>query len=447
MSKAVTKVKPNPIAVALPNVILRSSPLLSELTKALGVPRDVLADDEQIKQALSQLPRLIERIPSNLRDERIVRMCVAVASGLFDAAINYIWNAAVLELREKVRRFGINVVPQVIDDKAFDEDSLLDLKDAELLDLCLKLNLIGDDDFFFLDQCRATRNSFSVAHPAQGVLDEDEVVSFLSRCQKHALSSERNPKGVDTKTLLTSLKASKFTNDQHEEWSRRIKDTFDAQRELLFVMLHGIYCDPASGEEARLNALALCDAVITDMSPKAKSALVDRHQEYKAKGDDARLKASLKFFEGIRQLALLSEAEVHAVFTSASNKLLSAHNGWDNFLNEPPFAERLLELSTRNPVPDTAQLIFVDAVITAAIGNTYGVSRAASPSYDAIVRSFSPNEVRLMLELAKGVTVVANRIATNKGCELRYRALVSLIDPKSVPTSAKSLYAKWLPKH
>ncbi|MES0120162.1 hypothetical protein NKK52_29945 [Mesorhizobium sp. C277A] len=100
-----------------------------------------------------------------MRDDRIVKMCVAVATGLCDAAINYVWNAAVVELRVKVRRFGINVVPQILDDKSFDEDTLLDLKDAELLDLCRKLNLIGDDGFFFLDQCRATRNSFFILAP------------------------------------------------------------------------------------------------------------------------------------------------------------------------------------------------------------------------------------------------------------------------------------------
>jgi hypothetical protein len=128
-----------------------SSPLLRELTVALGVSRDVLAADDQIEHAWWQLPRLIKRIPPHLRDERIVKMCVAVASGLFDAAINYVWNAAIVELREKVRRFGIAVVPQVIDNKSFDENSLLDLKDADLLDPCLKLNLIGDDDLFFLN--------------------------------------------------------------------------------------------------------------------------------------------------------------------------------------------------------------------------------------------------------------------------------------------------------
>ncbi|MER8829200.1 hypothetical protein NKH73_25000 [Mesorhizobium sp. M0938] len=52
----------------------------------------MLAEDDQIAHAWSQLPRLIKKIPPHLRDERIVKMCVAVVSGLFDAAINYVWN-------------------------------------------------------------------------------------------------------------------------------------------------------------------------------------------------------------------------------------------------------------------------------------------------------------------------------------------------------------------
>jgi hypothetical protein len=372
-------------------------------------------------------------------------MCIAVASGLFDAAVNYVWNAAILELREKVCRFGINVVPQILDDKAFDEDSLLELKDAELLDLCLRLNLIGNDDFFFLDQCRATRNSFSVAHPADANLDEDEFLTFLSRCQKHALSSVHNPRGVDTRALLVALKASRFKKDQLEEWVRRVHETFDAQRELIFVMLHGIYCDPASGQELRLNAFAICEAFAEQFSPKTKSALVDRHQEYTAKGDDARKKASLQFFEQLGQLSLLNDAEVHSVVTSASRNLLSVHNGWDNFYNEPPFADRLARLARRNRIPESARAVFVEAVVTCATGNHHGVSRAAMRHYFEMVRSFSPSELKLMLELPAGTTVVAGRIKTSRDCENRYRDLVGLIDPKSVPTSLDALYRKWLP--
>src|SRR5262249_4980481 len=52
-----------------------------------------------------------------------------------------------------------------------------------------------------------------------------------------------------------------------------------------------------SSQEARLNALSICETFSEEFSPKTRSALVDHHQEYKAKGDDARQKASRQFFE------------------------------------------------------------------------------------------------------------------------------------------------------
>ena len=61
------------------------------------------------------------------------------------------------------------------------------------------------------------------------------------------------------------------------------------------------------------------------------------------------------------------------------------------------------------------------------------------------MKSLSPNEIRLMLELTRGTSLVAGRIKMAKNCERRYRGLVALLDPKSVPTSAKSLFNKWLP--
>ncbi len=136
---------------------------------------------------------------------------------------------------------------------------------------------------------------------------------------------------------------------------------------------------------------------------------------------------------------------MHSIFTSASRKLLNVHNGWDNFHNEPPFAERLTRLSRKYRVPETAQPAFVEAVVMAATGNPYGVSHAAAPYYNEMVKSFSPNEVKLMLEKPKDSSLVANRIKSNKECERRFRALVALVDAKSVPTASKFLYKKWLP--
>lgn len=429
--------------IALPTVGELTAPMLASLTQALGVPRTVLAADDQIDHAWATLPRLLARIPAEHRSETLVRMCVAVATGLFDAAINYAWNAAVVELRAKVRRFGLSVVPQVTR-KPFDESVLTELKDAELLQLCLKLNLISEEGYFFLDQCRDTRNNFSAAHPTMGTLDEHELNAFLNRCARHALSNEHNPRGVDIQSLISAVKGARFTAPQLDTWAERLEQTFDAQRELLIGTLHGIYCDPASGEEARVNALSVCERLAADLSPKTKSDLVDRHQDYLANGDEPRHKASQAFFERLGLLRLLSEAEIHSLVTSAARNLLSVHNEYNNFYNEPPFAERLKAVTSQNRVPESAQYEFVHAVITCAIGNQWGVSKAAMGDYQRIIRSFSPQEIRIMLQLPEQNTIIRSRVKSHGRCKTQFAALVRLLDGSSVPTAARQVYEFWL---
>jgi hypothetical protein len=187
--------------------------------------------------------------------------------------------------------------------------------------LCLKLKLITEDGYFLLDQNRGIRNNLSAAHPTMGSLNEYEFLNFLNRCGSHSLTTEKNPRGVDIKAFISAIKASRFKNDQGSLWASRMADTFEAQREALFGTLHGIYCDPTSGEESRQNALQIFEPLKTQLSPKSQSDLVDRHQEYKAKGDEKRSKASTHFFESLGLLSLLGDTELHAIFTTASASL------------------------------------------------------------------------------------------------------------------------------
>lgn len=429
--------------LALPSMVGITGPMLSSLTAALGVERSILAADDQIDHAWTNLPRLLARIPPQQRTETLVRMCVAVATGLFDSAINYAWNAAIVELRAKVRQFGLTVIPQVTG-RDFDEAALLDLKDVDLLNICLKLNMISEDGYFLLDQCRDIRNNFSAAHPSMGALDENEFLNFLNRIARHALANERNPRGVDIQLFIASIKAARFTDEQRQAWCTRLSETFDAQRELLFGTLHGIYCDPASGEEARVNALSICQFFAASMTPRARSGLVDRHQDYRAKGDEPRHRASQQFFERLGLIELLSSVEIHGIIVSAASNLLSVHNAFNNFYNEPPFAERLAGLTAGSRIPESAQYNFVEAVVTCATGNPYGVSTSAVPFYHSMVRSFSPGEIKTMLDIAQGRTIVGNRVRANIGCFTRFKELVSLLDVSSVPSLAKTQYESWM---
>lgn len=429
-------------SVNLPVISDSILPWVGNITTALNVPRGVLACDEDIQYAWNDLPRELNKIPPELRDELLARMCVAIATGLFDGAINYIWNCSIRNLRKKVRDFGFSVVAQILNDTSFDEDKLVDLKDADLLSLCLKLNLISEEGYFFLDQCRDIRNNFSAAHPNIALIDDRELISFISRCGKYALSTTVNLRGVEINTFIFAIKGGRFNQSQLDTWIERLNCTHDAQREMLFGTLHGIYCDPSSNEESRINSLLVCQSFSTVFTPTTKSNLLNRHYDYQAKGDTVRHSASQVFFDKLGLLSLLNEAERHSIISNACKRLISVHLGMDNFYNEPSFAQRLDELSQGTDIPETAKEEYVISVLTCFVGNPYGVSRAAIKYYENMIKNFSPREIQIMLNVQNISSNLRERIKVYQNCKNRYISAVNLINEQSVPAQMKHIYDK-----
>lgn len=434
-------VKEEPALPALPVTVL---PALEQLTAALGISRTALASTEEIEYAWRDLPRELREIPEALRGELIARMCVAVSTGLFDGAMNYIWNAAVLHLRDKIRTFGLPVVAQ-IKQNDFEEKHLLELQDSRLLELCLKLNIIDEDGFFFLDQCRDVRNNFSAAHPTLGKINDREFTTFLNRCVRYALADSALPKGVDIGAFISAVKGPRFNAQQCGIWVQRLTETHDAQRQMLVTMAHGIYCDPNTPQPSRLNSIDLCGGLLQAFNASIKSEIINSHSEYVAKGYQDKNAASQLFFQKLGLLGLLNESEQHHIFTRAISRLWDVHNGTNNFYNEPAFAERLLELSAQGAVPETAQEQYVQTVGCCRVGNGYGVSNAAVRYYDQMIQNFSPREISTLIQSASTNTnSLGRRVSEGGSYRVNFKAMLSLLDAASIPNVVSAEYAQFI---
>lgn len=434
-------IRNEPQLPALPDTVL---PAIDQLTSSLGIPRSVLASSEEIVYAWRDLPRELREIPVQLRGELVARMCVAVSSGLFDGAMNYIWNAAVLHLRDKIRIFGLPVVAQIQQDD-FEEKHLLELQDSRLLDLCLKLNIIDEDGFFFLDQCRDVRNNFSAAHPTLGRVNDREFTTFLNRCVRYALADSSSPRGVDISSFISAIKGARFNGQQCSVWVQRLLETHSAQRQMLVAMTHGIYCDPNTPEQARLNALDICDSLKSSFNASTRSQLINSHTEYVAKGIQDKHTASLQFFEKLGLLGLLNESEQHHIFSRAVTRLRDVHYGMNNFYNEPAFAERLLELSLQSAIPETVQEEYVQVIGCCRVGNGYGLSIAAVPYYDQMIQNFSPREIAAVIQSASSNNnPLGQRISLGGSYRRNFKDMLELIDPASVPNTVRAAYDLFL---
>jgi hypothetical protein len=109
--------------------------------------------------------------PEEKRDARYLSKFVgATAVGLFDAALNYVRNEVVLNLRKKVSVYGVELffdaaVGGKIRDSYKDESNLDGLKDSALLDTCRKLELISDAVYLKLFHILTMRNEVAASHP------------------------------------------------------------------------------------------------------------------------------------------------------------------------------------------------------------------------------------------------------------------------------------------
>lgn len=421
-----------------------SGNLLDELTKRMSVPRNVIASDKDIGKVINELHELLAEVPRERLSQQLVRMCISFACGLFDSGLNYIWNETIVALRERIRVYGVNVVAKILD-KEFGEKQLNGLRDSELLEYCLKLNLLTEEGYFYLNCNRDVRNKCSVAHPATYDIDTSEVIVFITRCVRYVLSDKDTPKGVDFVRLIDAIKLGRFTSEQTSAWLDRLTKTHDAQRQLIVGNLYGIYCDPNATEPARLNAFDLCEGMKDIVTNDAKLEILTKHSDFVAKGDDKRCKASMQFFERMQWVSLLDSCDRNILYGHAVDDLYIVHNDFNNFYNEPPFAERLLNIIKQGAVPETVLEKYVVTVTCCFIGNGWGVSDRAFHCYEEMIKSFSPREVSVMLKLSESSkNLLGRRISEWSNCRKNFVEALKLLDKNTVSSSVMSIYNKYV---
>ena len=380
------------------NLTTKGDLVVNEVVASLGMPRDILPPDEDISIALTLLPRELNLVPERLRNKFIAKAVVASSVGLFDGAIIYVWNCVITELRSRVSSFGMEMIAQISGSSK--PDNFLDkIQDVDLIDLCYQLNIIDEQGHFYLQQCREIRNHASIAHPSNIDIDDRELINFISRCCKYGLSEIRISTGIDIKSLNAILSI-EDNSESLDHFVSILNTTFRSQQTLIYQILYSNYIDPSKTSTVRANALRIAKSASNVLSdnPEIIVELLEKHQSNLLSGSKDKRINSTNFIEAIGQLNSLSDVEKISAFRKAINHLRTAHYGMNNFYNEPPFAERLQELSEKiTPIPEPIIEKYVEVNLDCYVGNSYGVSWAAIGFCEKMLKNLTPKGIECML--------------------------------------------------
>lgn len=382
----------------------------------VGLPvNNVVASIIERKKVIAQLNDALEILPVADRGNAhyLSRFTIAIAAGLFDGALNYLWDETVRALRRQVISFDIQYFYSVSEKissryKTLSKPEEIDqVSEHDLLEGCRRIGLVTDVNYQRLEHVNYMRNHASAAHPNDNEIDGYEMLGWLTVCLKYAITAEPDHSLISIKQLLQNIRAVAIPSDDFSvigsDLAKQPQERID---DFLWTMF-GIYTDDKSAQHARDNIEGISPAVWAAATEDRKYEIGARFGILRKNGEVSKKDACQKFLEVVGGLAYKDEDSLAGELIEKLENLYRAHFGSNNFYNEYPHAKALNDsLPATGKIPRAARAMWVKVIAICYVGNGYGyrqgVDEQGLPYYQKYVTNFTDSDavefVKLFLE-------------------------------------------------
>lgn len=396
---------------------------------------------------LANLPGVLDRLTEAQRRDSLYlsKFLAAVAVGLFDAALNYLWDQTVAELRRRVEIYDLSyfydsAVPTSDKRKSLkDASDLSKLDDSELINGARQIGLISDMGFRHLDYIRFMRNWASAAHPNQNALTGLQLVSWLETCITEVISLPLSEVTVEIRRLLANIRAHRMTEEEAGRTSVFFANLPQEQVNNLASAFFGIHTRSDSSPEARDNVRLLAPLLWDRVAEPTRQELGVRYGRFVANNDQPEKQRAREFLTLTGAAQYVPEGLRAYEIDEAIQALLDAHRGFNNFHTEPPLVRELDRLVTpQGNVPKQVVRKYVWAVVETYVTNGNGVTRAAEPTLKSLLERFDSQQGLLAL-VAFLSPEVSSKLQFDL-CQSKFRELMGWVRVKlSAPVALELL--------
>jgi hypothetical protein len=442
----------SPGALATPrNPVLadleRFEAVVREQLSVVGLPADeVFVAVHERHVMLSNVPAVLGSLGADAlgRSLYISKMIAAAAVGLFDAALNYLWDELVNELRRRVAGFDLKYFYDIAAGSSDlrkhlnDVSDLTKIDDASLLRASHEIGLITDVGFQRLDHIRFMRNHASAAHPNQVILSGLDLANWLQICIREVITTPPDTVTAQTGRLLGNIKKERLDEGAVLEAAAFFDQLPKDRADTLANGFYGLYTDPGRTPIVADNVRTLWPRLWPFVTEDTRRSYGLRHARATANAETGPAAAARELLDLVDGTAYLT-AEVRAVeLNQALDDLVSAHRGLNNFYNEGPPARRVAALvGVQGDVPDVVRTQYVRTIVELFLGNGYGISWAADPIYRELLQKLdgptAGTALRLFLE-----PVFSSLLWSTTGAT-QWSALLDILEPKLTSTTDRNL--------
>lgn len=377
------------------------------------------------------------------RSVYISKFIAAVASGLFDAALNYLWDETILELRNRVAQYDLSYFYDnaVSSDKRRNfsgEEDLVKVQDSELIEGAKKIGLISELGYKHLDFVRYMRNWVSAAHPNQNEISGLQAITWLETCIKEVISLPLPRGAVEIKRLLSNIRTNNISEEDARQIATFFLDLTSDQANNLASGFFGIYTRTDTSSQTRENIHKLLPRLWNRVDESRRYQFGINYGRFIANNAQQEASRSRQFLDIVSGTSYIPEGLLAAEIDTNIDNLLSAHRASNNFYSEPPFARALQRVvgDERN-VPTQIKEKYTLALVEVFLTNGNGQAWNADPIYRSLINQF--DEAQALTTVLSFENPQIKKKFQHSLCQERYRELLDMMKTKVSAPAVKEL--------
>lgn len=418
------------------------NPSASSYLQRIGLPTEnIFSPVEERKKVINALQDALSilSIEEKKKSYYLTKFTIAIAVGLFDGALNYLWNETISALRRLVSKTDLAYFFSVAEkvnsrNKHFSTiEDLNKIEDSNLLDVSHRIGLISDVNYKRLDHVNYMRNHVSAAHPNNNEIDAYEMLSWLTNCLRYVITAKPDHSVVSIKATLENIRTADIPESDFPIIGDDIAKLSQLMIDDLLWTLFGMYVDKRLSATIHKNVAKLAPYVWNASTEDRKYEVGAKFGVYRKNADISRKDATQEFLQIVNGQSYKDQDSLAGELVDKLGSLKSAHYGMNNFYNEYAHAKALKDsLPINGIIPRAARTLWVKVICTCYIGNGYGsrdgVDEAAIPLYKEFIENFTEAEIIVFLHLMEDVefTLSFNKSTPNKRVKKLANDLLSI---------------------
>jgi hypothetical protein len=393
----------------------------------LAVP-DTLSDPEQIASRALQL-----------RDRERFQVASNFLAENYELAATFVWMRTMALLKKQLASLGMEFIGELLQRPDIDEfsDVRTTVSDTEAISLARDLAILTPTQTMRLLHSQEIITHFAgvendPAADQNEVMTREEAVACLRVCVQGVLGHEQVSVAEDFKSFRQKLESETLSEDSPEIIKLTSSPYFFLRTAISILLSLFKTAKGAQLEHAARNALLIVPRFWGQLKAPERWQIGQSYAVEFSEGRKESVKGLHAVLLAVGGFDYVPENLRSSTFIQVASQVIAAHQGMNNFYNEPGPTRELASLGTSIPGPALAACI--TAVLCVKLGNFYGISRAAQEPADKIVNGLSKDRWLYYLNgRIEGDRIILLKLQEDKPLANWIRLIQPLqIDPKEI---------------